>query len=345
MSEAEVTREGLKRVRPGREALTGVHAGRRRWRRRGEQPVAPPTEFTSYYGLPVINSPVWESPDIPGYLFLGGLAGASSLLGAGAQLTGRPALATTAKAGATAAAALSLVGLVRDLGRPARFLNMMRVFKVTSPMSVGSWILTGYVPLAGTAAVSAVTGRAPRIGAAATAGAALLGPALASYTAALVSDTSVPAWRDGYPEMPFVFVGSAAAAAGGLGLLGAPVRQSSPARYLALIGACTELAAFGWMTRRIGMVAEPYHSGRGGAYIKASEALSVAGLAGALLGRRSRLAGALSGAALLAASAATRWGIFHAGLASAADPTYTVVPQRERLKQRARADGSARAPQ
>jgi formate-dependent nitrite reductase membrane component NrfD len=344
VSEAEVTREGLQGVRPGREALTGVHAGRRRWRkRRGEQPVVPPTEFTSYYGRPVINSPVWSSLDIAGYLFLGGLAGAGSLLGAGAQLTGRPALAKTAKAGALAAACLSLAGLVHDLGRPARFLNMMRTFKVTSPMSVGSWILSGYVPVAGVAGLSAVTGRLPRTGTAATAAAAALAPALASYTAALLSNTAVPAWHDGYPEMPFVFVGSAATAAGGLGLLGAPVSQSSPARNMALIGVCTELAAFQRMTRRIGMAAEPYHSGRGGAYMKASETLSALGLAGALLGRRSRLASALSGAALMAASAATRWGFFHAGLVSADDPTYTVVPQRERLRTRAQANGSRAA--
>jgi hypothetical protein len=78
------------------------------------------------------------------------------------------------------------------------------------------------------------------------------------------------------------------------------------------------------------MVAEPYSVGRGGGYIRAGQAPSVLGAAGALLGRRSRTIAALSGAALLGASAATRWGVFHAGLASAKDPKYTVVPQRQR---------------
>ena len=78
------------------------------------------------------------------------------------------------------------------------------------------------------------------------------------------------------------------------------------------------------------MVAEPYKAGRSGAYMRASRVLSAAGAAGALLGRRNRVIAALSGAALLGASAATRWGVFHAGLASAADPKYTVVPQRQR---------------
>ena len=226
---------------------------------------------------------------------------------------------------------------------------MMRVFKVTSPMSVGTWLLGGYAPAAGVAAATALTGRLPRLGAAATAGAALLGPAVAAYTAALVSDTAVPAWHDGYREMPFVFTGSAAMAAGGLGLLAAPAGESGPARNLALLGAAMETAAIERMTRRIGMTAEPYRTGRGGAYLRAGKVLAVFGAAGAALsgtplvpaGRPRRLAAAVSGAALIGASAATRWGVFHAGMASARDPKYTVVPQRQRLAERA---GTAQPP-
>ena len=59
-------------------------------------------------------------------------------------------------------------------------------------------------------------------------------------------------------------------------------------------------------------------------------ALTAGGLAGALLGRRSRALSALSGASLLAASALTRFGIFEAGMASARDPKYTIAPQRQR---------------
>jgi DMSO reductase anchor subunit len=330
-----VTRQGVQGAAPGREALTGVHAGRRRrGGRRGEQPMVPPAEFASYYGKPVLNRPVWASPDIPGYLFLGGLAGAGSLLGAGAQLTRRPALAKAAKAGSFGAACLSLAGLVHDLGRPARFLNMLRVLKVTSPMSVGSWLLAGYVPATGVAAAAALSGRLPRLGATATAGAALLGPAVAAYTGALISDTAVPAWHDGYREMPFVFVGSGAMAAGGLALIAAPLDQSSPARAFALLGLAAEASSFEHMDRRMGMTAEPYHHGRAGAFVRAGQVLSVLGAAGAVAGRRSRVVTALAGASFLAASAATRWGVFHAGLASADDPKYTVVPQRERLRAR-----------
>jgi DMSO reductase anchor subunit len=342
VSESDVTREGLHGKRPDRDATTGVHIPRR-WRGRrgggkgrGEEPVVPPAQFTSYYGKPVLNQPVWGSPDIPGYLFLGGLAGGASLLAAGADLTGRRALGRTCKAGAFAAGGVSLVALTHDLGRRPRFLHMLRVFKVTSPMSIGSWLLAGYVPAAGVAALTTLTGRLPRAGAAATAGAALFGPALASYTAALICNTAVPAWHDGYPEMPFVFTGSGAMAAGGLGLLTAlsgetAARQAVPARNLALAGVAMETAAFERMERRIGMAAEPYSEGRGGRYIKLGQALAAAGAAGILLGGRSRAATALSGAVLITASAATRWGIYHAGMASAADPKYTVVPQRQRL--------------
>jgi hypothetical protein len=294
--------------------------------------MVPPAEFTSYYGQPILNQPTWESPDIPGYLFLGGLAGASSLLAAGADLTRRPGLGRVTKTAAVAAGSLSLVALVHDLGRPGRFLHMLRTFKVTSPMSVGSWLLAGYVPAAGVAAASALTGRLPRIGGLATAGSALLGPGVAAYTAALISDTAVPSWHDGYPEMPFVFVGSGAMAAGGLGLLATAPAEAEPARYLALAGAALETAAFERMERRIGLSAEPYSQGRGGRYVKAGKILSAVGAAGMLLGPRQRIVATVSGAALIAASAATRWGIFHAGLASAADPKYTVIPQRQRRK-------------
>ena len=152
---------------PGRDG----RAARRR--RRAEQLMVPEAEFTSYYGRPVIKEPAWGVPDVPGYLFLGGLAGASSVLAAGAELSGHGELARVAKVGALGAISLSAVALVHDLGRPERFVNMLRVFKPSSPMSVGSWLLSAYGPLAGAAAVSGVTGILPAAGTAATLGAGL----------------------------------------------------------------------------------------------------------------------------------------------------------------------------
>ncbi|MEE1942041.1 NrfD/PsrC family molybdoenzyme membrane anchor subunit [Streptomyces sp. TRM 70361] len=327
---------GTGQAPPGRRAATGQGGGRhRRRRRRGEQPVVPEAEFTSYYGMPVLNRPTWKALDIAGYLFLGGVAGGSSLLAAGAHATGRPALARSAKIGALGAVSASTVALIHDLGRPARFHHMLRVARPTSPMSMGSWLLAVYGPLAGIAATTEVAGVFRRTGAAATAGAALLGPAVASYTAVLISDTAVPTWHEGYRQLPFAFAGSATAAAGGLGMLAAPVAQAGPARRAAALGAALELGATEVMERRMGLAAEPLRQGRAGLLMRASKVLTAAGAAAGLLaGRRSRTAAALSGAALLAGSAALRFGFFHAGVASAEDPKYTVVPQRERLRER-----------
>lgn len=132
--------------------------------RRGEQVMVPRAEFESYYGRPIIHAPSWAARDIAGYFFLGGLAGAGSVLAAGAHLTGRPRTATAMKVSSLAAVSLSAAALIHDLGKPGRFANMLRVFKPTSPMSMGSWVLSAYGPAAGAAALSAVTGRLPRAG-------------------------------------------------------------------------------------------------------------------------------------------------------------------------------------
>jgi formate-dependent nitrite reductase membrane component NrfD len=302
--------------------------------------MVPDAEFTSYYGRPGIKEPVWEPVDVPSYLFFGGLAGASSVLAAGSQLSGHRELARVAKVTALGAISLSAVALIHDLGRPSRFVNMLRVFKPSSPMSMGSWLLAGYGPVAGAAAVSEMTGILPPAGTAATLGAGLLGPAIATYTAALICDTAVPAWHQGYREMPYLFAGSASGAAGGLGLLAVRPADASPARKLAVVGAVTELVAKQLLIRRLAAtpglesshgLAEPYEQGRAGAVLRAAEILTVAGLAGAVLGRRRRAVSALVGVSLLAASALTRYGVFEAGLASARDPKYTIVPQRRRI--------------
>ncbi len=296
----------------------------------GEKQMVPEADFSSYYGRPVLQETIW-GPDIPAYLFLGGLAGCSSALAAAAQLSGHPELARVSKAGAAGAISLSMVALVHDLGRPARFINMLRVLKVTSPMSVGTWILSAYTPLALGAAASAVTGKLPWADLAATLPAAVLGAGVATYTSVLLCDTAVPAWHEGYREMPFLFAGSAAGAAGGLGMLAVRPGRAAQAVEFGVIGAAAELTAKRLLLRRLGPAAEPYEKGRAGAMMKASEVLTIVGLAGAILAGRNRAAAALSGAALMAASALTRFGVFEAGRVGARDPKYTVRPQRQRL--------------
>jgi formate-dependent nitrite reductase membrane component NrfD len=300
--------------------------------------MVPPAQFRSYYGRPVVKASPWQA-DIPAYLFLGGLAGASSMLAAGADLTGNAALRRPARVTALAAILASLGALVHDLGKPSRFHHMLRVAKPSSPMSVGTWILTGYGPLAGLAALSEARELLPRgslvrrllpgVGRGAGLGAALLGAPVASYTSVLLADTATPSWYHARDQLPFVFVGSAASAAGGMGMVCAPVTKAGPARRMAVAGAVVELAAHARMESAMGLASQPLHQGRAGGYTKAARALTIAGAAlAALLGRRTRTASVLSGLALLAGSAATRFGIFHAGQQSARDPRYTVVPQR-----------------
>ena len=140
--------------------------------RGGEQLVVPRARPDSYYGKPIIKEPVWGARDVGGYLFFGGLAGASSVLAGFAQAAGNHRQAKASKIAAVGAIGLSGLALVADLGRPERFVNMLRVVKVTSPMSVGSWLISAFGGASAAAAACAVTGRLPRAGAAATAGAA-----------------------------------------------------------------------------------------------------------------------------------------------------------------------------
>jgi hypothetical protein len=317
----------------------------------GEQLNVPPAEFTSYYGRPILKAPVWKW-DIAAYLFTGGLAAGSSLLAAGGQLTDRPALRRAGRVTSLAAVSASAVFLIRDLGRPSRFHHMLRVAKLTSPMSVGTWILSAFGPAAGIAAIAEAApwlpdrgllgvGRRllPPVGHAAGLAAAVTAPALATYTGVLLADTAVPSWHEAYPELPTIFAGSALASGAGVGLMAAPPGQAGPARRLAVAGAALELWGAHRVENRLGLLSEPYATGSAGRLLRAGRALTAAGVAGALVGRRSRALSALSGGALLAAAVCTRFGIFHGGVASAKDPRYTVVPQRERADRRAAEQG------
>ena len=84
------------------------------------------------------------------------------------------------------------------------------------------------------------------------------------------------------------------------------------------------------MRSRLGMVAEPYRTGRPGRWLRAARWLTVGGAVLAATGR-GRAAAAVAGTALMVGSLCTRFGVFEAGIASARDPKYTVVPQRRRL--------------
>ena len=284
----------------------------------------------SYYGRPVLKEPVWQ-PEIPWYFFTGGLAGGSSVLSLVARMAGNETLARRSLYVGAVADIVSPALLVSDLGRPERFLNMFRVFKVTSPMSVGSWILGVSGGASATSALLEAAGRLKAVKLAAEVVSALSGAPLAVYTATLVSDTAIPAWHEARKELPFLFGSSAVASAGAAAAIVVPTAEAGPARRLAVGGVLVENAVFKLMEKRLGMLGEPYSKGESGKYKQVALACTTGGaalLAGP--GRKSRLAAAAGGALVLAGEVAVRWSVFKAGFQSARDPKYTVLPQRER---------------
>jgi DMSO reductase anchor subunit len=285
----------------------------------------------SYYGRPVLKEPVWQ-PEIPWYFFTGGLAGASGVLSLVARLGGNETLAKRSLYIGAAADVVSPILLISDLGRPERALNMFRVFKVTSPMSVGSWILGISSGASATAALLEATGRLKPVKYLSEMVSALTGGPLAVYTATLVSDTAIPVWHEARQELPFLFGSSALASAGAAAAIAVPRAEAGPARRLAVGGAIVENVLMTAMEKRLGMVGEPYHQGEAGRYARLAKACSLGGAALiGLAGRRSRVAAVAGGAMLLAGEAALRWSVFKAGFQSARDPKYTVLPQRERV--------------
>jgi polysulfide reductase-like protein len=301
------------------------------------------SEVRSYYGRPVLKEPVWKA-EIPTYLFTGGLGGASSVVSLVARVSGHELLAQRSIQIASAADAVSPLLLIADLGRPERFLNMLRVFKVTSPMSVGSWILAYSSTTSSISAFLNTIGRLQRVSELARLASAGSGAPLAVYTATLISDTAIPVWHEARRELPFLFGSSAIASAGAAAAIAVPPAQAGPARRLAVGGALVENALFKLMEKRLGMVGEPYSKGEAGKFKKIAEGCTLGGAALlATAGRRSRLAAAAGGALVLAGEAAMRWSVFKAGFQSARDPKYTIQPQRERLQSSRTAPGSADA--
>jgi hypothetical protein len=295
----------------------------------------------SYYGRPVVRLPVWTW-QIPTYFFFGGMGGASSALALGAELTGNRPLARRAWVVALGSIGVSPILLISDLGRPARFLNMLRVFKVTSPMSVGSWLLMANGIAVAPAAAYGLVRRPRAVGPLAQWAAGLLGLPLTSYTGTLLANSAIPAWSDARWGLNFRFMGSAAASAGAASTLLTPPRHAAPARHLALGGTFVEIAATELFQRHLGDVAEPWSDGAAGRFVRASKHFTAVGAVtlAASISRSHR--GVLAGGAMiLAGSALARWGGFRAGFQSAADPSYTVAPQRERVDARAEGERSA----
>ena len=284
-----------------------------------------PSTEPGYYGAPIVKPAPWKN-EIAAYFFTGGLAGASSVLATAARFSGQPALARHARHWALAGLAPSPALLIADLGRPDRFANMLRVMKPTSPMSMGTWLLSIYGPTAVAAAGLAALGRLPRIAVLSDLAAGALGSGVATYTAVLVADTATPVWHESRRMLPFLFAASAAASAGAATSMTTPVGQAGPARTLGAAAAIAEVASARVMERQLGPLDTARRTGRAGTYRLASEVLAVVGAALMAFGRRRALtrAGAL---AVLASSLSQRLCVLESGKQSARDPAQTLAVQ------------------
>jgi formate-dependent nitrite reductase membrane component NrfD len=289
----------------------------------------------TYYGRPVLKEPVWIWA-VPLYFYAGGAAGAAAALGAVAQTADGRGLARLVARCRFVAGAGTLAGtalLIYDLGRPRRFLNMLRVFRPTSAMSMGSWLLAATSSLsAGAVIFGGRRGSAQILGDLAGLGAGIVGLPLSGYTAVLLGDTAVPLWGAARRSLPVLFVASAMSSATSLLTFGElSDTEEKIVHRLDLAAGAAELAAAALVARDAAEVPEvgrPLREGLGAALWKASTALTAASLAVAVLptkARGPRVLGALLGTA---AGVAMRFAIFHAGKASARDPEATFAQQR-----------------
>lgn len=193
--------------------------------------------MTSYYDLPLLKPPVWTW-EVPAYFFVGGAAGASSVLAMAAQLTGNDGtLVHDARWVAAIGAALSAPLLIADLGRPERFLNMLRVFNPRSPMSVGAWTVAVFG--GATTGALLLPGKPLRNASAAVAAGA--GLVMATYTGVLLGVTAIPVWKAHATLLPAHFGASALGSA--VAILELRGHRSSALQSLALGAAVFESAA------------------------------------------------------------------------------------------------------
>lgn len=297
-------------------------------------PSRQPGETPTYYGVPVLKEPVWIGT-IAVYFYVGGLAGMSATLGSAVQLLGgreMRSLVIKTRWIASAGAAIGTGLLIQDLGRPERFLHMLRIFKLTSPMSLGSWILSAF---SAAASASAVLPYGPRMfrPLAGVFGimAGLLGMPLAAYTGVLLVQTAVPLWKNRLWSVLALCSGTAAASSF-LDLLPLNAKEARAIQIFGLIGECGELLVANEIEKeasRVQRVARPLHDGLTGFLWQGAKVLTVASAVVSIApghSRKKRIAAGLLGTA---AGICVRFAYFFAGKRSARDPRATFEQQRK----------------
>ncbi|WP_223640433.1 NrfD/PsrC family molybdoenzyme membrane anchor subunit [Corallococcus sp. EGB] len=295
-------------------------------------------EAPSYYGMPVLKEPTWIWT-VPAYFYVGGVAGASSVLGVALEHLGGwrlQRLAGRCHAVATAGDIVSAGLLIYDLGRPSRFLNMLRVFRPTSPMSMGSWVLSGSGAVNTAALVlRRMPGALGVMGRAAGMVGAALGLPLAGYTAVLVCNTAVPLWQQVGRTLPLFFMASAAASAGSLlSLFPHTEAEERVLRRFRIAGKVAELftrEAVELEARQVVEVGRPLRTGASGALWALSRTCSMAGLVMDVLPGRARWKQVAADVLTTVGAVAARYAIMQAGKRSARNPQATFQGQRQGL--------------
>ena len=285
---------------------------------------------------PVIHPAVWTW-EVPLYFWAGGLASGSSFVAAAADAFGDHRSAAVARKVTLAAALPTAPLLIMDLGRPGRFLNMLRIFKPRSPMSMGAWCLAAFSGLAAGSVGAELVGRrrlATRLGA----GTALLGTYLGSYTGALLASTAVPVWAGSRRWLGPIFIATSTgtgAAANRLVLaargvpVGHPTRSALGAVETAAMAA--ELAMSALNERRLGRVGRALGEGRPGRLFRTAEWGVRAGLALRLARKRAGPpAHHLASVLYIASGLAFRFAWVGAGRVSAEDDEAVARVARER---------------
>lgn len=289
----------------------------------------------AYYNVPMLNEPVWEWA-IPAYYYVGGLTGAALVLGAAAQMgniRGREKLIRRCHwiglAGATVSGGL----LIYDLGVPSRFINMLRVFRPTSVMNIGAWILAG---TGGTVFLSLVlSGRRSWLGAIGEicgCAAGIFGAGLATYTGVLVGNTAIPIWQASRKCLPVLFGTSAMSSVGALFDL--TVKTSEERRLTKIFGTAGQVAelvssiVMEKHAARVPRVARPLKNGFSGFLWRTAMLLTGAGLVLGVLPKPSRSRRLAAGVIGTVGSALMRAGIEHLGVASARDARASFQQQR-----------------
>ncbi len=292
-----------------------VAAANRRMRR------APVSEIHG----PFIHAPVWEW-QVPLYFWLGGIASGSAFVALACDTAGDHRSAAIARKVALAPVAPASILLIDDLGRPERFLNMMRIFKPRSPMNTGAWCLVGFSTSSALAVGCDLIARpnGARLLGALT---ALFGTYLGSYTGVLLACTAVPVWSRSRTILGPAFVATATAtgtAATRLVLVATGLPHGHPTRRalgtIETASMLTELVLSAVGERRLGDAGEALERGRPGAMFRTAKGLVWLGLSLRLAARRvGSREHDLASAMYLAAGLLFRFAWVYAGKASATD--------------------------